>query len=625
MNMFQRVLLVDAATGFYKTKKYSFDRYYGPVDLGMHMAETFRSLNFGVGIFAGSILPGSNRLILTGYSPCWQGKYISSMGGAGLIFNNLGINMLSLVGKAPSPSVLILHRNHGEEIEVEIVPLDVESIWKTGRTGVYALTDHVHDRFSDRYENDPRILTTGPSALSTDMGGIMSVPIKNGEISCVDTWAGRGGFGSAMVQNHGIVAVIYGGTLVDEDFRDRKVADEWFENKYHLGLAKKDLEVTSKYRFDEKFNTGGTLGVNYASVGGRMMAFNYRTNAWSETQRQELHQKFIVEHYLKQFNEETITHKQQAHCGEPCVAVCKKMNGPYKKDYEPYQTMGPLCGIFDQRAAEKLNHHCDAMGFDAISAGGVLAWLMDLLDRKELTTEELGVTRLPHWDMEEFDLVADSLHNAELGCELIDAILARRGILDFREGVRKWSRIHSRTKGTALHENFVYTAHNRRGWMVPNQYWVSGVLAPMAIMGKYYMIYSYDFIPPRTLGRMCAERLKKELILDNMGACRFHRGWAEEMLPEIMGTLYGCKEDFLRSVEVLASRINSRNSPIFWESEANIDYLQSFLQRKREVENDQDPRLAEWLDKFAADKVEAAKEFWYETLMGIDESLREFF
>ena len=55
--------------------------------------------------------------------------------------------------------------------------------------------------------------------------------------------------------------------------------------------------------------------------------------------------------------------------------MCKKLHGEFKKDYEPYQTMGPLCGIFDQRAAERLNHHADALGFDAISVGGVLAWL----------------------------------------------------------------------------------------------------------------------------------------------------------------------------------------------------------------------------------------------------------
>lgn len=623
--MYQRVLLVDPATGFYKMKRYGFDRYFGPVDLGIHLSETYRSLNFGVGVFAGSIFPGSNRLVVTGVSPCWQGYYISSMGGAGLVFDNLGINMLGLVGKAPVPSVLYLNRNHGEEIEAEVVPIDVETVWKEGRTGVYSLTDRVYRMFGSRYENDPRILAVGPAALQTDMGGIMSVPITGGKISHIDTWAGRGGFGSAMAREHGIVAVIYGGTVADEDFRDRTVADEWFRNKYDQRLMQKDLEVTTKYRYDEKLHTGGTFGVNFATTGGRIMAFNYRTIYLTEEERTSFHQKFIVDHYLKQFNEETIDKRQQGTCGEPCAAVCKKMNGIYKKDYEPYQTMGPLCGVFDQRAAEKLNHHCDAMGFDAISGGGVLAWLMDLLDEGLLTPEELGVTRMPRWDAAGFDIVEDSMHNAELGCELIDAILERSGILDFREGVRKWSRVRSREKGTALHDRLVYIAFSRRGWMVPNQYWVSGVLVPMAIMGKYYMIYSSDFISPRTLGRMCAERMKKELLLDNLGICRFHRGWAEELLPEVMGNLYDSRERFLRAIDVLASRLHSRNSPIFWESERNIDFLHTFLKRKKEIDRDGHPELSAWLDKFSRDRVEAAREFWYETLKGIDESLREFF
>lgn len=625
MDILQKVLLVDPSTGLYRTKKYGFDRYFGPVDLGIHLAEEYKSLNFGVGIFAGSIFPGSNRMIVSGFSPCWQGLFISSMGGAGLVFDNLGINMLSLIGKAHTPSVLYLNRNHGEEIEVEVIPLALEAIWKSGRTGVYGLTDTIYGMFAKRYENDPRILVTGPAAMHTDMGAVMSVPISKGKISFVDTWAGRGGFGSALLQTHGIAAIIYGGTVVDDDFRDRKVADEWFQNKYKLRLMQKDLEATSKYRFEEKVGTGGTFGVNYATQGGRILAFNYRTIYRTEEERQEIHQRLIVEHYLKQFNEETIQPKQHATCGEPCVAVCKKMNGIYKKDYEPYQAMGPLCGIFDQRAAEKLNHHCDAMGFDAVSGGGVLAWLMDLLDEGLLSREEIGVTRLPRWKTENVDPVADSLHNAELGCELIDAILERRGILDFKEGIRKWSRIHSSAKHKPLHDCFVYIAFNRRGWMVPNQYWVPGTLMPMTIMGKYYMVYGNDFIPPRELGRKCADRLKKELILDNLGICRFHRGWAEELMPEIMGSLYHNKEPFLRAISVLASRLNSHNCPIFWESERNIDFVHTFLRRKKEVEHDPSPELAEWLARFDVDRVEAAKAFWYEALKGIDESLREFF
>lgn len=625
MEMTQKVLFVDCASGFYKSARYGFERYFGPVDLGIHLAVEHSSLNFGVGIFAGSIFPGSNRLVVTGLSPCWQGYYISSMGGAGLVFDNLGLNMLSLTGKAPVPSLLYLNRNHGEEVQVELLPLDAEAIWSSGRKGVYAMTDRVYELFGSRYSNDPRILATGPAALQSDMGAIMSVPIIKGRISHVDTWAGRGGFGSAMVQRHGIVAIIYGGTVIGEDFRDNRVADEWFRSRYNMRLLQKDAEATVKYRFDEKVGTGGTFGVNYATMGGRIMAFNYRTIAWSEQQRLDLHERCVAGHYLKQFNEETIAGRQQATCGEPCGAVCKKMNGEFKKDYEPYQTMGPLCGIFDQRAAELLNHHCDSMGFDAISCGGVLAWLMDLLDLKLLTPDELGVTRLPRWNMDEFDIVADSRHNAVLGCDLIDAILERRGLLDFREGVRKWSRIHSRDRTTALHERLLYAAFSRRGWMVPNQYWNAGVLAPMAIVGKYYMVYGNQFLPPRELGRRCAERMKQELLLDNLGVCRFHRAWAEELLPEVMGALFGQQEQFMRAVSVLASRLNSYNSPVFWESGLDSGFVKSFLERQLEVEGNREPELARWVARFREDQAGAARDFWHETLKGIDESLNDLF
>ncbi len=314
------------------------------------------------------------------------------------------------------------------------------------------------------------------------------------------------------------------------------------------------MEATTKYRFDPKFNTGGTFGVNYAGVEGphhrlqlphdastrRRPASPCTRSSWSN-------------HYLTQFNEETIVPRRQHTCGEPCAAVCKKMKDDFKKDYEPYQTMGPLCGVFDQRAAEQLCHHADALGFDAISAGGVLAWMMDLLDTGQLSKEDLGVTRLPRWKAEGFDAVADSAHNAELGVELLDSILARRGVVDLSEGARKWGRQLSRARGKRLLDSFVYVAFGRQGWMVPNQYWAPGVLAPMPIMGKYYMYYGFAFAPPRTLGRLCAERFQKELLLDTAGFCRFHRGWAEDTAAEIFGSIFGMKDQLLQSTAVTAS------------------------------------------------------------------------
>ncbi|HRY84317.1 MAG TPA: aldehyde ferredoxin oxidoreductase N-terminal domain-containing protein, partial [Candidatus Cloacimonadota bacterium] len=81
MDTTMKVLIVDAATGFYRVQRYPLGAFYGPVDLGLHLSGKYNSLNIGVGLFAGSIFPGSNRLVFTGFSPAWGGFYVSSMGG----------------------------------------------------------------------------------------------------------------------------------------------------------------------------------------------------------------------------------------------------------------------------------------------------------------------------------------------------------------------------------------------------------------------------------------------------------------------------------------------------------------------------------------------------------------
>ncbi|MFC1838496.1 aldehyde ferredoxin oxidoreductase C-terminal domain-containing protein [Thermodesulfobacteriota bacterium] len=624
MRDYLKVLLLDCETSFSKILRFRIGDFFGPVDLGLHLSGKYNSMNIGTGLLAGSILPGSNRLIFTGFSPCWGGFFISSMGGAGLVFDNLGINMISLIGKASTPSILYLNRSHGEDIHIETIPVNINKIWTVGEGGIFSLADYTLEQLSERCENDPRVLVTGPASMTTDFGAVASFPVNNGKRSNVDTWAGRGGFGSRMFQEHGICAVIYGGTFIDEDFRNRKVADKWFEAKYQKKMTAKDFEATSKYRFEPSFDTGGTFGVNFATVGGRLLCFNYQSIYMEEDERLTIYDRFINKHYLKQFNEETIKTKQQHNCGEPCVAVCKKMNNMYKKDYEPYQAMGPLMGIFDQRAAEKLNHHANKYGFDAISVGGILSWLMESLSDKQLTPEELGINRYPVFSAEGFSVETDSMHNAETGMALLDSIIEKKGILNLEEGPRKLARRLSREKGENILNTFMYNGFGRKGWIVPNQYWTPGVLSPMAIMGKYYMHYANEYLPPRELGRKNASRMISELTMDNLGFCRFHRLWAEDMLPDIMEALYGLKDEYKKNIMMTAARINSRNSSVFWESERNIDFIYTFLKRCRSVEEDNNPDLLKWINEFEKDKQEAALNFWYEIHKGISESLREF-
>jgi glyceraldehyde-3-phosphate dehydrogenase (ferredoxin) len=212
--------------------------------------------------------------------------------------------------------------------------------------------------------------------------------------------------------------------------------------------------------------------------------------------------------------------------------------------------------------------------------------------------------------------------NAELGVQLLDAMIQRRGLLDLDGGARKLARRLARDKGRQVLDPLVITANGRNGWMVPNQYWTPGVLSPMAISGKYYMYYGQDFVPPRSLGRIDAERFRQELVLDNLGTCRFHRLWAEEMLPEVMGEIFGKKEAYLESIARTASRIDARNASIYWDSARNVELLSTFLARKRDVEGATRPELAEWLGRFAEDPKEAAYGWWYEVHKGIHEALR---
>jgi glyceraldehyde-3-phosphate dehydrogenase (ferredoxin) len=286
--------------------------------------------------------------------------------------------------------------------------------------------------------------------------------------------------------------------------------------------------------------------------------------------------------------------------------------------------MGPLCGVFDQRAAELLVHHADTLGFDAISVGGIISWLMECLAEGDLKPEEIGIDGIPVFTAENFRVVEDSLHNGQIGMQMLNQIITDNGKINLNEGARKFARHLAWEKGKNVLDKFVYVGFARHGWIVPNQYWSPGVLSPMAIMGKYYMNYGKDFIEPRELGREDAKRMIMELMMDNMGICRFHRAWAEDIMPEIIEQLFGLKEEFLASLKLTASRINSRNASTFWESERNIDFIHSFLLKKQNEDGVDDPSLRDWLKRFSDDKYKAALDFWYDMHKGIHESLREF-
>jgi glyceraldehyde-3-phosphate dehydrogenase (ferredoxin) len=263
-------------------------------------------------------------------------------------------------------------------------------------------------------------------------------------------------------------------------------------------------------------------------------------------------------------------------------------------------------------------------GFDAISIGGVLSWLMECLDEGLIKPSELGLNTKPNFKPDGFNLVSDSMLNAQIAVKILDGIISgTNSMLDLSQGARALAKKISYDRGRRVIDKFVFTAFGRKGWMVPNQYWTPGVLSPMPIMGKYYINYGKDFFEPRKLGVENANRMIKEMIIDNLGICRFHRQWAEEMIPEIMGKLYGMKYDYQDITKRTAQWINTRNSSQPWESERNMDYIQTFLDKKVE-EGKNAPELLKWVDKFKLNKRDAAYEFWYDIHKGVTETLKDF-
>jgi glyceraldehyde-3-phosphate dehydrogenase (ferredoxin) len=650
--LMQRELIIDLASGHFDILPIGAEEcLIGPVDYGWaRYAQESRAshkadphiLTWGGGPLAGSRIPGTRRLVFCGYSPQWEGFYISSFGGGAYIMHRVGVDFVTIKGTAPQDSVLILNHNQGE-VHVRLEPINPDVIWTKYADpdgepliGFYALQQAVFDRYGSEYDDDwVRAFAVGPAARHTNQGIIGSNAVKKGRITPIDDWAGRGGLGSRLLQRHRIAACIFGGDWEDPDLKDSKEINGYFQEYYGESMIQVDLGATEKYRYVTGFRTGGTFGVNMYTAADQLFSFNYTSLYASDDQRLAQHEHFILDHYLKQFNQEIIEPKHFAHCGEPCSVACKKYDRQFKKDYEPYQALGPLCGIFDQRAAEELNYYVDALGWDAIQAGGTVSWLMELIHKGMIDPGDLGLppSNELRFDFESdpanFDVVTDSAKNATYAKQIVDRIIFEPAGKPFREGIRSAAKALDAHYGLSetgqrTIDKAVFLAHGEQGCMTPNQYWVPGMFAPMPMMGKYFTYYGVDFLPPRELGRRSVQRMVYEFFSENSGVCRFHRKWVEAIVDEIIEAHYDLTVDYKAHQFKLAQQIYELegDAVAFWESERTVDVIWQYLEKW--VEHGlKEPALHEWVARFRTDKWSAARAYWDEYRAGIAEAFAD--
>jgi glyceraldehyde-3-phosphate dehydrogenase (ferredoxin) len=609
----------------------------GPMQYGWdRFKKDQNSLTFGGGLLAGSPLPGTRRMIFCGYSPSWEGFYVSALGGAMYVFHRVGVNYVWLRGQSAQDVVLVIKLENGE-YSVRFDPVQPEAIWagytdRSGRTwqGFYALQQSLFEKYQAEYKDDSfRILTVGPGARYTKEGAIGSNAIKRGELSVIDDWAGRGGLGSRLLQYHHVAGIVFGGDWQDPALKEARELDEYFLTHFGQRAILSDLALSQKYRYVPKFETGGTFGVNMHESEDRLFSFNYRSIYESDDNRLAQHDNFIAPHYLKQFNEEIIAPRKFDHCGEPCAIACKKFVGEFKKDYEPYEALGPNSGIFDQRAAEKINKYVDTMGLDSIQTGGTVAWIMELVAEKLLPAADFGLpVEGPRFQFvkstDEFDIVADSAYNADYAIRVVDMILYHPAGEPFRHGMRYAAKWLDQKYGIHSLERAVFNAHGAEGCMVPNQYWVPGMFSPMPLMGKYFSFYGFEFYPPYELGKKNVERFVYELYSENSGSCRFHRKWVEDIIDDIILSHFELNFNYWDTNFRLAKEIHQFQSAasVPWESERVVDIIFQYLEKWQRIGLNH-PALAEWLGRFRADKLKAAREYWQEMYRGMCDAFEQ--
>ncbi len=639
MALSYRALFIDVGNRTWRVREFRVpDDVLGPVDLGikLHLEQyeswkhdVFHPSNavvMGGGIFMGARMFGVHRLATVYRSPESKVLHVSTMGGAAYKFCRCGAHAVIIEGRASRPTIVLVRGSEKGVESVEFHEVYDEQLWDIytyydGYRGAYALIKWVADKFRSFVESaNPRIIAVGPAALRTVYGALVSVDIdpKTGEfIEGSEDFAARGSPGSVLARAHNVVAIAAGGSWSPsppEKLRDVKTLDEVARKVLGKGFLEAVTGAGKKYRYDPGIGAGGTFGVNYPHYRELLPMFNFNSMYLDREVRKKI-VEYVLERYWKPFKVEVFDKARNwKTCGEPCPFACKKVWRGKKVDYEPFQGFGPLIGIVDLEYGAELVDIVDQLGFDAIGTSHVVAWLLEAVYRGLLAPEEVGIATRPN-----LDPVAGTPEQWSVNYLLARQIL--EGLVQHRtevlkivaeKGIRAAAkeldeRFAERVKrlGLRFEDLVVYLPFGSDGYMTPNLYWAPGFLSPIAVSGKYWTYYAASFAEPEEFAKTVAHRALMEYLDDNAGLCRFHRGWFEKLVAELL-KLAGIEIDPVEHAKrmyakIVEYEIKAGYRPRLPESAKAKDV---FLTIAREM------GATEWVQRFTSSKDEALREWW---------------
>jgi len=354
---------------------------------------------FATGPVTGTVRPSSGRYSVTGISPLTKIWGEGTSGGTFCIsLRNSGFDAIVITGKAKNPIYLYIHDSI---FEVK----DASSIW--GKN-----TYVTQEIIKNELNNDKvRVATIGIAGENL----VKYACIINDEGRAV----GRCGLGALMGSKNLKALVIHGTSRV-------QIAD--------VELSKKILkEAQEKFKGDflkaAVFNVFHLYGTNsYLDIGMLMGD----TPGYYFTKSE-----FFAEKLTAKTLKETFPVLNYGCAG--CTLQCGKttiiehngkeieVDGP---EYESVASLGTMLGVFDPKNVVLSSHKCNVYGFDTISGGVSISFLIYLVENN------LGIEKIKQY-LKDTKIEEIKWGNGDLVLKLIDKIAERDGIGDvLAEGVR---------------------------------------------------------------------------------------------------------------------------------------------------------------------------------------------
>jgi len=649
MEFMYRVARINVSSGSYTIKEYNISEVLGPIDVGLKIHEELESWKYdvfspnnalilGAGPFAGGKLFGSHRLIALFRSPESKGIHFSAMGGVAYKFIGCGVHAVSIEGMGSKPIVITIEGNTEGIVKVKLDYIELEELERIyrgyeGYIGAFALIRYLLDRYLETIQTlNARPIVVGPAALRTVYGAIVSVdidPSKKLLIHGREDYAARGGGGSVLAQAHNVVAIIAGGTWkpkLPEELNNISNLNELYKKITRTDFVSTVTKSTVKYRYDQSIGAGGTFGVNYPHYRELLPLFNYNTMYVPKHIKKKL-VDMLLENFWLPFVEETfVKSKSWETCGEPCPAACKKIWRGKKVDYEPFNALGPFIGVLDLELVTKAVDIGDQLGYDLITLGHIVAWLLEAVYKGLLKPEEVGIDDIPSLDPSALNISLWS-KNIRLAEKIILNILekktdvlklvAEKGIRAAAKELDNMFKDRVEKIRTRFEDIVVYVPYGEDGYMTPTFYWSPGVVLPLVIAGKYLTNYTPTFSEPEEFAKTVAIRILKEMIIENTGLCRFHRGWFEKNASDLY-KLLGIDIDLDKYanelyIKMALYNIRSGAKPRYIESEKVKDIFVTLALETNSVN---------WISKFNTDRENSVKEWWNRASKYIVEQLK---